>query len=124
MAVTTVQTNNKLIEFTKQINREWVRDNLFSPYMGTDITAIIRKRMELTNGGEQMNIPMVARLNRYRDRLRHLWPATKSRSTTTACASGSTGLVTRSRPTRPRSRRTPPRSSALPARCCRTGQRN
>jgi hypothetical protein len=62
MAVTTVQTNNKLIEFTKQINREWVRDNLFSPYMGTDITAIIRKRMELTNGGEQMNIPMVARL--------------------------------------------------------------
>jgi hypothetical protein len=63
MAVSTVQTNNKLIEFTKGINREWVRDTLFSPYMGTDITAIIRKRMELTNGGEQMNIPMVARLN-------------------------------------------------------------
>ncbi|MGX1418320.1 phage capsid family protein [Bradyrhizobium elkanii] len=62
MALTTTQTNNKLIEFTKQVNREWVRDNLFAPYMGTDITAIIRKRMELTSGGEQMNIPLVARL--------------------------------------------------------------
>lgn len=62
MALTTVQTNNKLIEFTKQVNREWVRDNLFAPYMGTGITAIIRKRMELTSGGEQMNIPLVARL--------------------------------------------------------------
>jgi hypothetical protein len=30
--------------------------------MGEDITAIIRKRMELTSGGEQMNIPLVARL--------------------------------------------------------------
>jgi hypothetical protein len=62
MALTTTQANNKLIEFTKQVNREWVRDNLFAPYMGVDITAIIRKRMELTSGGEQMNIPLVARL--------------------------------------------------------------
>ena len=62
MALTTIQTNNKLIKFTKQVNREWVRDNLFSPYMGESITAIIRKRMELTSGGEQMNIPLVARL--------------------------------------------------------------
>jgi len=62
MALTTIQTNNKLIKFTKQVNREWVRENLFSPYMGEEITAIIRKRMELTSGGEQMNIPMVARL--------------------------------------------------------------
>jgi len=62
MALTTIQTNNKVIEFTKQVNREWVRDNLFSPYMGEDITAIIRKRMDLVSGGEQMNIPLVARL--------------------------------------------------------------
>lgn len=62
MAVTTIQVNNKLIKFTKQINREWVRENLFAPYMGEDITAIIRKRMDLTAGGEQMNIPLVARL--------------------------------------------------------------
>jgi hypothetical protein len=63
MAVTTIQTNNKLIKFTKAVNREWVRENLFSPYMGESITSIIRKRMELTSGGEQMNIPLVARLN-------------------------------------------------------------
>jgi len=63
MALTTVQTNNKLIKFTKGVNREWVRENLFAPYMGESITSIIRKRMELTSGGEQMNIPLVARLN-------------------------------------------------------------
>jgi hypothetical protein len=62
MALTTIQTNDKLIKFTKQVNREWVRENLFAPYMGESITAIIRKRMELTSGGEQMNIPLVARL--------------------------------------------------------------
>lgn len=63
MAVTTVQTNNKLIKFTQSINREYVRENLFSPYMGSDITAIIRIRNELKSGGEQMNIPMVAALS-------------------------------------------------------------
>ena len=62
MALTTIQTNNKLIKFTQQVNREWVRENLFAAYMGESITAIIRKRMELTSGGEQMNIPLVARL--------------------------------------------------------------
>jgi len=62
MALTTIQANNKVIKFTKQVNREWVRENYFSTYMGEAITSIIRKRMELTSGGEQMNIPMVARL--------------------------------------------------------------
>jgi hypothetical protein len=59
MAVTTVQPTTSSSS-SPSVNREWVRENLFSPYMGEDITAIIRKRMELTNGGEQMNIPMVA----------------------------------------------------------------
>src|SRR5690349_2309436 len=63
MAVTTITTNNKLIKFTNQINREYVRENLFSPYMGTGLTAIIRVRQELKSGGEQMNIPMVAALS-------------------------------------------------------------
>jgi hypothetical protein len=63
MAVTTVQTNNKLIKFTTEINREYVRENLFSPYMGTGLTAIIRVRQDLKSGGEQMNIPMVAALS-------------------------------------------------------------
>ncbi len=62
MAVSTVQTNNKLIKFTQQICREWVRENLFSPYESEDLNAIIRRRMELKSGGEQMNIPLVTRL--------------------------------------------------------------
>src|SRR5262245_29008215 len=62
MAVSTIQTNNKLIRFTEQINREWVRENMFSPYMGEDINSIIRRRMELKACGEQMNIPLVTRL--------------------------------------------------------------
>src|SRR5712664_62106 len=62
MAVTTIQTNNKLIKFTQQIGREWVRENLFSPYMGESLTSIIRRRMELKSGGEVMNIPLVTRL--------------------------------------------------------------
>lgn len=62
MAVTTVQSNNKLVKFTQQINREFVRENLFSPYMGEDITSIIRIKNELKQGGEQMNIPLVTKL--------------------------------------------------------------
>jgi len=62
MAVTTVQSNNKLIQFTKEINREYVRGNLFSPYMGTALNSIIRIKNELKSGGEQMNIPIVTRL--------------------------------------------------------------
>jgi hypothetical protein len=62
MATTTIQTNNKLIKFTQDINREWVRQNMFSPYMGEEVTSIIRRRMELKAGGEVMNIPLVTRL--------------------------------------------------------------
>jgi hypothetical protein len=62
MAVTTVQSNNKLVKYTQEINREWVRGNLFSPYMGTSLNSIIRIKNELKAGGEQMNIPLVTRL--------------------------------------------------------------
>jgi len=62
MALTTVDTNNKLIRFTKEINREYVRENLFSPYMGEDMNSIIRIRNEPKQGGEVMNIPFVKRL--------------------------------------------------------------
>lgn len=62
MAVTVVETNNKLIRFTQQINREFVRENMFSPYMGEELTSIIRIRNELKQGGEDMNIPLVTRL--------------------------------------------------------------
>lgn len=63
MAQTVIDTNNKLIKFTQQINREYVRENMFSPYMGEDLTAIIRLRSELKSGGEDMNIPIVTRLD-------------------------------------------------------------
>ena len=58
MALTTIQSNNKLIKFTKEINREFVRANLFSPYMSEDINAVIRIKNELKAGGETMNIPI------------------------------------------------------------------
>src|SRR3954467_1381272 len=63
MAVTAIQSNNKLIQFTRDINREFVRNNLFSPYMGEGLDAIIRVRNEFKQGGEQMNIPLVTKLN-------------------------------------------------------------
>jgi hypothetical protein len=67
MAVTTAQSNNKLILFRKEVFREYVRENLFSPYMGTAITSIIRVIPDLDKGGkmggEQINIPLLARLN-------------------------------------------------------------
>jgi Protein of unknown function (DUF4043) len=62
MALTTVQVNNKLIVFRKEITREYIRQNLFAPYIGTELTAIIRVINDLKNGGEQINIPLVARL--------------------------------------------------------------
>jgi hypothetical protein len=62
MALSTVQVNNKLVQYTQQINREYVRENLFSPYMGEAANAIIRLRMETKRGGEQINIPLVGRL--------------------------------------------------------------
>lgn len=62
MANTVIQDNNKLVRYTKQINREFVRENLFSPYMGTALNSIIRVRQELKQGGEQMNIPLVTKL--------------------------------------------------------------
>jgi len=62
MALTTPQTNNKLIVFQKEITREYFKENPFSPYMGTDITSIIRQINDLKSGGEQINIPIVTRL--------------------------------------------------------------
>ena len=62
MALSTVRNNNKLVKYTEEINFEYVRENLFSTYMGEGITSIIRVRNQMKSGGEQMNIPLVARL--------------------------------------------------------------
>ncbi len=62
MALTTIQSNNKLVQFRKDITREYVRENLFSPYYGDDVTAIIRNIYDAKKGGEQINIPLVTKL--------------------------------------------------------------
>ena len=62
MAVTSVQTNNKLVVYRKEVYREYIRQNLFAPYIGTEMTAIIRVLNDMKKGGEQINIPLIARL--------------------------------------------------------------
>src|SRR5262252_4024811 len=59
MALTAIQANNKLIVFKRDILREFVRQNMFSPYMGNSATSIIRVLNDLKAGGEQVNIPLV-----------------------------------------------------------------
>jgi hypothetical protein len=66
MAASVTQVNNKLIVFRKEIYREYVRENLFSPYMGEGVGSIIRIITDLDKGGkmggEQINVPLMARL--------------------------------------------------------------
>lgn len=62
MALSTVSSNNKLIQFRKDITREYVRENLFSPYYGDDVSAIFRNIYDAKKGGEQINIPLVTKL--------------------------------------------------------------
>lgn len=62
MANTTPSTNNKLVQYRKELIREYVRENMFSPYMGSDVNAIIRTIYDNKKGGEQVNIPLVTRL--------------------------------------------------------------
>lgn len=62
MALSTPQTNNKLIQFRKELIREFVRENMFSPYMGDGMNSIIRTMFDPKKGGEQVNIPIVTSL--------------------------------------------------------------
>lgn len=62
MALTSPQANNKLVQYRKEIIREFVRENMFSPYMGDDINSIIRTLHDPKKGGEQVNIPLVTSL--------------------------------------------------------------
>jgi hypothetical protein len=59
MAPTTVNVNNKLIKFREEIIREFVRENMFSAYMGNSMTSVIRVLNDLKSGGEQVNVPLV-----------------------------------------------------------------
>ena len=62
MAVSTIQANNQLIKWRKDVYREWRRGNFFSPYMGDSPNSIIQVTRELRDGGDVLNIPIVAAL--------------------------------------------------------------
>jgi hypothetical protein len=62
MALTTPQTNNKLVQYRKELIKEFVRENMFSPYMGDAPTSIIRTLYDNKKGGEQVNVPLVRSL--------------------------------------------------------------
>jgi N4-gp56 family major capsid protein len=62
MAITTPQTNNKLVQYRKELIKEFVRENMFSPYMGDAPTSIIRTLFDPKKGGEQVNVPLVRSL--------------------------------------------------------------
>lgn len=62
MALSSIATNNKLVQYRKEIIREAVKENMFSPYMGDGMTSIIRTIYDAKKGGEQINIPLVTRL--------------------------------------------------------------
>lgn len=62
MTATTPQANNKLVQYRKELIKEYVRENMFSPYMGSSINSIIRTIYDNKKGGEQVNIPLVTSL--------------------------------------------------------------
>lgn len=62
MTATTPSTNNKLVQYRKELIKEYVRENMFSPYMGSSINSIIRTIYDNKKGGEQVNIPLVTSL--------------------------------------------------------------
>ncbi len=63
MAETTVQTNNQLIQFRREITKEYFRFNEFSGDMGNNPTAIIHRLFETRQGGDQINVPLVEQLS-------------------------------------------------------------
>jgi hypothetical protein len=63
MAVTTTQSNNRGVKFRNNIIREFVRGNMFTPYMGDDGMAVIRSFHEEGKfGGDQINVPLITSL--------------------------------------------------------------
>lgn len=63
MSLSAISTNNKLIQFRKELIREYVRENMFSPYMGDAANSIIRTIYDPKKGGEQVNVPIVKSLS-------------------------------------------------------------
>jgi hypothetical protein len=65
MAITANNANNEIVRWQTRLLREYRRGNLFSPYMGDSPTSIIQfiRDLEAEQGGDQVNIPFVGRLN-------------------------------------------------------------
>lgn len=64
MAVTTIQTNNQAVTYRRNAILNYVRTNLFAPYMGAGENSIIVKYADLTKSlsGDQLNVPFVSEL--------------------------------------------------------------
>lgn len=62
MSLTAPQTNNKLVQYRKELIKEVVRQNMFSPYTGEAPNSIIRTMFDPKKGGEQINVPLVRSL--------------------------------------------------------------
>jgi hypothetical protein len=61
MAATSPQANNVLLKYRRSTIDEYIRGNWFSPYLGDGMDSIIRIFYELKSGGDQINIPLIAR---------------------------------------------------------------
>ncbi|WP_375790879.1 DUF4043 family protein [Bradyrhizobium sp. vgs-9] len=63
MAVTSVQTNNRGTKFRNKLIIEYVRGNMFSPYMSDDgMNVITSFHEEGKYGGDQINVPLITAL--------------------------------------------------------------
>lgn len=58
MANSTINSNNVVTKFQKEVNREYVREGKFGPYIGTTVNAIIQSNTDL----QKTSIPLVTKL--------------------------------------------------------------
>lgn len=63
MALTTPDTNNEVIQWNKKFATEYIRDNRFKRYMGTDQNSVIMVNKDLTKKpGDTISCPLFTRL--------------------------------------------------------------
>lgn len=62
MAVTATPTTLEIQKWRTSFWKEYQRENLFAPYIGTGTDAIIQRVYELKDEGEQITIPILGRL--------------------------------------------------------------
>lgn len=62
MATTTTDTTLNIGKWRRDFWREYQRENLFAPYIGNGMDAVIHRIYELKDGGEEITVPMVGRL--------------------------------------------------------------